>query len=213
MARDLIVVGAGGFGREALDVVEAINAAASAPEWKVLGVVDDGPAEVQLARLEARGYRHLGGLSEIGAHPGAAVVIAIGAPAVRARISTALDAGGAEYCTLVHPRAVIGSQVRLASGAVVCSGAQISTNVEIGVHGHINPGAIIGHDSVLAGCVSVNPGAIISGDVSIGTRTLVGAGAVILQGLTVGADVTVGASACVTRDIAFDVVVKGVPAR
>lgn len=213
MARDLIVVGAGGFGRETLDVVEAINATASAPVWNVLGVVDDGPADVHVARLAARGYRHLGGSGEVAAHPDAVVIIAIGAPAVRARIAGVLGADGAEYATLVHPRAVIGSQVRLASGVVVCGGAQISTNVEIGAHGHVNPGAIIGHDSVLSDCVSVNPGAIVSGEVSIGRDVLVGAGAVILQGLRIGENVTVGASACVTRDVASDVVVKGVPAR
>ncbi|MBY6060309.1 acetyltransferase [Microbacterium esteraromaticum] len=213
MTRDLIVVGAGGFGRETLDVVEAINTVEPVPEWNVLGVVDDGPAETHLSRLEARGYRHLGGIDQLEVHPGAAVVIAIGAPNVRARIASALEATGVVFATLVHPRAVVGSQVRLGVGTVVCGGAQISTNVVIRAHGHINPGAVIGHDTVLGTHVSVNPGAIVSGEVTIGRDTLVGAGAVILQRLRLGENVTVGASACVTRDVESGLVVKGVPAQ
>lgn len=213
MARDLIVVGAGGFGRETLDVVEAVNAASDVPLWNALGVVDDGPAEVHLSRLHARGYQHLGGLEKIDAYPASAVVIAIGAPVVRARIAAALDAAAVDYATLVHPRAVVGSQVRLAPGVVVCSGAQISTNVEIGAHGHVNPGAIIGHDTILSEVVSVNPGAVISGEVQVGAFTLIGAGATVLQGVCIGEEVRVGASACVTKDIAAGMTVKGVPAR
>ena len=38
--RDLVIVGAGGHGRETLDIVEAINA--DALTWNFLGFVDDG---------------------------------------------------------------------------------------------------------------------------------------------------------------------------
>ncbi|MFS0911774.1 NeuD/PglB/VioB family sugar acetyltransferase [Microbacterium sp. 179-I 3D2 NHS] len=213
MPEALIVVGAGGFGRETLDVIEAINAVSPSPIWTVTGVVDDAPSGADLARLAARGYAHLGAIDDNRERFAAARhVVAIGSPATRARVVARLD-DGRTADALVHPRAVVGSQARLSHGVVVCSGAQISTNVTLGAHVHVNPGAIIGHDATLGSFVSVNPGAVISGAVEVGEGSLVGAAAVVLQGLRVGRAATVGAAACVTRDVEPGVVVKGVPAR
>ena len=61
MAEPLVVVGAGGFGREVIDVVEAINAQTTSPSGSVVGVVDDAPSEVNLERLAHRGVEFLGG--------------------------------------------------------------------------------------------------------------------------------------------------------
>ena len=55
-----MVVGAGGFGRETLDVVESINRSSPAPRFEVLGVVDENPSAENLARLSARGVTYLG---------------------------------------------------------------------------------------------------------------------------------------------------------
>ena len=43
MEHDIMVVGAGGFGREAVWTLERINAAA--PTWRVIGFADDDPAK------------------------------------------------------------------------------------------------------------------------------------------------------------------------
>ena len=214
MADGIIVIGAGGFGRETLDVVAAINVANGDPLWDVIGVIDDAPAEIQVERLRDRGIRLLGGTDDNrGLLDGTCYVVGVGSPATRARIAEKVEAWGARPAVLAHPAAVVGTRVRISPGAVVCGGAQISTNVGLGRHAHINPGAIIGHDTVLEDFVSVNPGAIVSGEVSVGPRTLIGAGSTVLQGLSVGEDATVGAGACVTKDVAPGSVVVGVPAR
>jgi sugar O-acyltransferase (sialic acid O-acetyltransferase NeuD family) len=214
MAEGIIVIGAGGFGRETLDVIEAINAGTRDAAWDVIGVVDDAPAEIHVERLRDREIRLLGGIDanrELFA--GTHYVIGIGSPAVRTRIAEKVEAWGARPATLAHPSAVVGTRVAFAEGAVVCGGAQISTNVRLGRHAHINPGAIVGHDSILEDFVSVNPGAIISGEVTVRGGTLIGAGAIVLQGLTVGTGATVGAGACVTKDVDPGTVVVGIPAR
>ncbi|GEK86231.1 acetyltransferase [Microbacterium aerolatum] len=214
MADDILVVGAGGFGRETLDVIESINATRRAPLWNVLGIVDDDPEPVQRARLSERGYTWLGSGDEVTRMFGAvSYTLAIGKPQIRAKLATRFEAAGWLPVSLIHPSANVGSYARIGSGTVVCGGAQISTNTRLGRYVHLNPGAIVGHDSVLDDFVSVNPGAIISGEVSIGSGALIGAGAVALQGLKIGADAVVGASACVTRDISPRSTVKGVPAR
>lgn len=208
--RELIIVGAGGFARETLDVVEAVNAVS--PMFDVLGFADDAPSEPALQRLADRGHRHLGRIDDaLAAHPTSSIVIAIGSPEHRDAIAARL--GSERAATLVHPRASIGSCSTIGAGTVICAGALVSTNVRIGRHGHLNPGAIVGHDSVLADAVSVNPGAVVSGDVRIDEGVLIGAGSVVLQGLHIGEGVVVGAAACVTKDAPPRVTLVGVPAR
>lgn len=214
MPRDIVVVGAGGFGREALDVIEAINEHAEAPIWNLLGVADDAPAEVALGRLAVRGHRHIGRVRDVIEQVMPAwYAVAIGSPRAREAVVAQFEAAGWNAATLVHPSAVIGSVSSMGEGTIVCGGAQLSTNTLLGRHVHVNPGAIVGHDTRLGDLVSVNPGAVISGEVRVDARALIGASATILQGLSVGADALVAAAACVTRSVGASTTVVGIPAR
>lgn len=214
MTDDIVVIGGGGFGRETLDVIEAINALSETPLWRVIGVADDSPEPIQLDRLRERGYEHLGSAASVRARNAASYyVVGIGSPSARARIAGDFDRAGWKAAILVHPSATVGSSVSIAEGVVICGGVQLSTNTRLGEHVHLNPGSIVGHDSALSEFVSVNPGAVVSGEVTVHAGALIGAGAVVLQGLTVGAGAVVGAAACVVRTVPDHDTVVGVPAR
>jgi sugar O-acyltransferase (sialic acid O-acetyltransferase NeuD family) len=203
----LVVVGAGGMGREALDV-------ALASGHRSVGVVADGASSLDLDRLARRGIPFLGSPSDwFTANPGQAYVIGIGAPEARRRLDAQVTALGATPHTIVHPDATVGSDCRLGPGTVVCAGARLSTNVRTGRHAHVGANAAVGHDTVIDDWTSVNPGAVVSGDVSLGHASLVGAGATVLPRLTLGPESTVGAAACVVGDVDRATTVKGVPAR
>ena len=214
MSTPLVVIGAGGFGRETLDVVEAINRASHPPVFNLLGVVDGNPSKQNRDRLDARGIAFLGSDVEwLKARHPAQYLVGIGHPLTRERVDRAWRSAGLAAATAVHPLAVVGSSCRIGEGSVVCAGASLSTNVTLGRHVHVNPSATIGHDSVLGDYVSLNPSATVSGDVMVGRVALIGASSVVLQGLRVGEGAIVGASACVVRDVPPGLTVKGVPAR
>lgn len=208
----VVVVGASGFGRECLDVLEAMAAAGTAVE--VVGVVDDAPSESNLKRLAARGSAYLGTVEAwLGsAGPVERYVLGIGDPVVRRRLVSRLGEAGAQPFTAIHPSATFGACVVVEEGVVVCAGAAISTNVRLGRFVHVNPNATIGHDAILGKYVSVNPAAVVSGEVQVGEGSLVGAAATILQNLHVGECATVGAGAVLTKDLPDNVVAMGVPA-
>jgi len=207
----VVVVGASGFGRECLDVLDALAREGEAVE--ILGVVDDEPSAANLRRLENRGVTHLGGVSEwLASHPGGTrYVLGIGNPEIRRRLVGKFDAAGVDPFTAIHPRALIGSSFEAGAGSVVCGGVSIGTNVRLGQHVHINANATIGHDTRVGDFVSVNPAAILSGEVEVGEGALIGAGATVLQMLTVGQQCVLGAGTVLTRSAPADAVVVGVP--
>lgn len=214
MSERLVVLGAAGFGRETLDVLEAINQSLDEPQFDVIGVLDDGPSEVSLERLAARNVTYLGTTADwLASGDSASYLLGVGDPKLRRMLDSRFRNAGLVAATAVHPTVVLGTMVTVGRGAVICAGAQIATNTRLGEHVHLNRGANVGHDCLLDDFVSINPGAIISGEVTIESGVLIGAGAVVLFGLTVGRDSLVGASACVVRDVVENTVVKGVPAR
>lgn len=210
-AQRVVVIGASGFGREALDVLDAMIA--DGQQIEIIGVLDDAPSQVNLGRLADRGVSCLGTVDEWLAKgdADARFVLGIGSPGIRRRLVAKLAGAGLQPLTAVHPSASFGSRTQMMEGVVVCAGAVISTNVQIGRYAYVNPNATIGHDAVLHDYVSVNPNATVSGEVEIGEETLVGASATILQNLRVGERTVIGAGAVVTKDVPSDVVVKGVP--
>lgn len=204
----IVIVGAGGFGREMLDVIEAINSAGGNLEF--LGFVDDGDVDVGLLRHRQAA---LLGQTEVLVDLDAMYILGIGNGRVREMLSARFDELGIAAATLVHPSATVGGDTYAQPGTVITAGSRLTTNIRLGRHVHVNLNTTIGHDASLDDFVTLNPGVSISGNVTIGARSTVGTGAVVLQGLAVAADAFVGAGAAVTKNVEAGVTVAGVPAR
>jgi sugar O-acyltransferase (sialic acid O-acetyltransferase NeuD family) len=209
-AAALVIVGAGGFGRETLDVVRAIDPFGS--RWQFVGFVADSKPEAGL--LERIDASFLGDDEAFLKGPIAThYVVAIGDPTLRRRVAERYDAANLLPVSLIHPSAWIGSDVEVGEGVVVCAHTSITTNIRIGRHVHIDRLATVGHDSVLEDYVTLHPSSIISGGVHVSSGSRVGSNACVLPGVFVGQNVTLGAGAVLTKDADPGVTYVGVPAR
>jgi acetyltransferase-like isoleucine patch superfamily enzyme len=110
----------------------------------------------------------------------------------------------------IQKNAVIGSRCKISSHSFVCEGVTIEDEVFVG-HGvmFINdrfPRAASGDRLQTEDDWQVVPTRVCRG-------ASIGSGAVVMCGVTIGSRAMVGAGAVVTRDVAADAVVAGVPAR
>lgn len=215
MSTKVIVVGAGGLGRGICDAIQAHNRR-HPNSLQLVGIVDDNPSELNLARIAKRSIEYLGTTNQFfntvrDLHP--AYILGMADPDAKASLDERLKKYDLEPLSLVHPTSTVGSEVQIAPGSVIFAGARIETNAVIGRHAHINQNVTVGHDTEIGDYCLVNPGANVSGDVVIGERTLVGAGSFIYQGVRVAMKSVIGASACVVDSLEHAQTVVGVPAR
>ena len=208
--RPLVIVGAGGFGREVVDLVRDVTAAGTA--YDVLGLLGDtAPQAEVLSRL---GVAWLGPSGTVASLPsGTAYVVAVADAVARERLAAQADVAGLEAVTLQHPSAVVGTDVRIAAGVVIAAHCSLTSNIALGRHVHVDRACTVGHDAVLEDFVRLNPGAVVSGNVTLRRGSTLGTGAVTRQGIEVGAGTYVGAGAAVVSDLPAGVVAVGVPAR
>jgi sugar O-acyltransferase (sialic acid O-acetyltransferase NeuD family) len=197
----LVIVGAGGFGREVRDLARRVG-------LEVAGFLDDAVSDA--FPLDAP---FLGGI-DTPLPDDVCCVVAIGQPPIRRRVLERLIAAGCRFAApLVHPTAEVAASASIGEGTVITYGCVVTSDARVGLHSILNLGTTVGHDAVVGDGVSLMPGVRVSGSVRIGDDVLIGTNAVLLNGVRIGDGASVGAGAVVTRDVAPGATVVGVPAR
>jgi sugar O-acyltransferase (sialic acid O-acetyltransferase NeuD family) len=141
------------------------------------------------------------------------VVIAIGSPAVKKRISERLKNLGFSFPSLVHPASVVSDRAILGQGVIISPNCTLSPDVHLKDFCYLNFGVGVGHDAVLGDYCQVNPGVQIGGFAEIGNETLIGSGSTILQGVKIGKNVTVASGSVVFSSVSDGSTMLGNPAK
>jgi sugar O-acyltransferase (sialic acid O-acetyltransferase NeuD family) len=208
---DLVIVGAGGFGRETAQAVHAINECGGA--WRLLGFLDDDPAR---HGTSVDGTAVISGRDEIWRLPSASVVVCTGRPddyVSRLRIVSELGLPTERYATIIHPTAAISASSSIGPGSVLLAQVALTAAVQVGGHVAIMPQVVLTLVDVVEDFATLASGVRLGGSVHVGRAAYLGAGALVREGRSVGTGALVGMGAVVTCDVPADEVWAGVPAR
>ena len=206
--KNLIIIGAGGVGREVSLMIQQINELE--PTWNMIGFIDDNADNWGKV---INGYSVIGGLDSLGFFSADTyVVIAIANYKVKKRIVSKLN-GKYKFATIVHPRVWIHDFMTLGEGSIVYEGVILTSNIEIGKHVIVSPKCGIGHDSVVKDYASLLWNVNVSGNDLIEEGVTMGSGSTVIQGKIIGQGAIIGAGAVVINDIEPYCTAVGVPAK
>ena len=190
MAKDVIVIGAGGHGKVIADIIVSRGD-------NFLGFLDDDASKKTLGRI-----------ADCEKYADCFFVIGIGNPEIREGISKL----PCRWYTAVHPSAVVSPSAEIGEGTVVMPNAVVNADAKIGRHAIINSTAVVEHDGEVADFAHISVGAKLGGTVKIGRRTHVGIGAAVRNNIDICEDCIIGAGAVVVKNIEKKGIYKGVPA-
>ena len=214
-AKDLVIIGAGGFGREVKWLVERINQFSvkknQGKKWNLIGFIDDGlPEGTQVEDLAVLGGRDY--LNTISSTLNA--VCAIGSSRVRSQLMKELQKNKNLYFpNLIDPSVLYSASVSLGIGNIICAGSVLTVNIQIGDFCILNLDCTVGHDAFIGDYTTLYPSVNLSGCTEVEDETEIGTGSHIIQGIKIGKRTILGAGAVVVRDIPSGCTAVGNPAK
>lgn len=209
--RDLLLVGAGGFAREAAEAVRAVNS--SAPTWRLLGFLDDDPAK-QGASIG--GLPVLGEVDSVGRYPDALLLLCPGRPdnyVSRALLAERLGLPDERFATVVHPAATLGTTSSIGAGSILLANVDLTADVTVGRHVVVMPQVVLTHDVQIGDWATIAAGVRVGGGCRVGRGAYLGSGACLRENRSVGEWSLIGMGSVVTHDVPPRRLWFGAPAR
>jgi sugar O-acyltransferase (sialic acid O-acetyltransferase NeuD family) len=204
----LLIVGAGGFGREVLYFLSHIDRGQR--DWAFGGFVDDNAHALD-------GYDYaakiVSGTRDYVANDADRLLIAIGEPRTKAKVIETLRGRGANFASFVHPTAKVGNNVRLGDGVVICPHVCIPCDADVGAFVHLNTNTTIAHDTVIGEGSTLSGHCDVTGGAKLGREVFLGSRVTVLPNVTVGERARVGAGSIVVRNVEAGTTVFGNPAK
>ena len=175
--KDIVIYGAGGYGREIACLLKRINA--TTPTWNLIGFIDDG-LEVG---IENEYGKVLGGVDYLNAATSSInVALAIGRPQTVKAIVEKITNPLVEFPNIIAPDVVFmdADNLTMGKGNVLCTGCLVSCNTRIGNFNSFNDFVSIGHDTVIGNYNAFMTATRVSGIVTIGDCNFFGPSSHIL---------------------------------
>lgn len=162
MAKNLLIIGAGGHGKVVKEVAEALG-------YTQIDFLDDNSNEAVGKIADSKKF--FGKYQE--------AFVGIGNNKFRGELLQRLEHEGFVIPVLIHPTAYISKTAVIEKGTVVEPKAIVNANSKVDSGCIISVGAIVDHDVVLEACVHVNAGAICKAGSFVAKETKLEAGQVV----------------------------------
>ncbi len=205
--KDMIIVGAGGFGREMLQWITDINQ--ENKTWNIKGFLDDNRNA-----LDKYSYpiKVIGTIKDWVPSANEVFACAIANPDIKETVVKHLKSRGAEFASIIHPNAAIGSYNQLGEGVVIYPGARIAVDVKIGdfvtfLH------SFAGHDVRIGDYSTVFGGSSLNGFVNVGRSVMISSHVDVIPERKIGDHAFIGAGSVVVDNVKANTKVFGNPAK
>jgi len=206
----VVIIGSGGHAREVLDVFDAVNRVK--PTYDVIGYIVD--TEYGASGTIVNDKPILGNFDWLRHNKtDVQAICGVGATEIRQKLVTRAEKLGAQFCSIIHPNAILTKWIQIGKGVVITAGCILTNQIQIGQHVHLNLKCNIAHDVIIEDFATLAPGVRVSGNVKIKEGCYVGTGSSIIEKITLGSWSTIGAGSTVIRDIQNNSTAVGIPAQ
>jgi sugar O-acyltransferase (sialic acid O-acetyltransferase NeuD family) len=208
MKLPVLIVGGGGHAKVLIETLRLQSIT-------ILGIIDADSSKIG---TDVSGIRIIGDDKVISGYKPETLLLVNGIgsvhlPKIRTAVFEKFKAKGFTFAAVIHPSAVVASDVLLGEGVQIMAGAVIQPGSDIGANTIVNTNASVDHDCLIGSHVHLSPGVTLSGNVRVGDAVHLGSGATVIQGVTIAKNCLVGAGSVVVHDIPDDTEVMGVPAK
>ena len=205
--KDLVIIGAGGMGREIYYHAKECNGYQT--EYRIKGFIDDNIHSLD-------GFNDFPEVLDTVDHYNICAndvfVTSIGSvKSKKLCIEKILHKGGT-FISLIHPTARIAPDARLGTGVIIMRRVDVGSYTHVGNYSFIQADAVIGHDAEVGDFCRIDCKVVCVGGVKVEEAAIIHTSAVISHGVTVGKRAIVGALSLVIRNVKDDTTVVGNPA-
>ena len=206
------ICGAGGLGREVLELAKQINDRER--KWSSFFFVETqqfiNNNKTHISNVQVVTFDKM--INQFDKHS-VEFIIGVGEPEIREKIANEITCMGYHLATLIHLNVHIPDSTKIGDGVVICSNAFISCDVTIGNNAYIQPNALVGHNTTIGNNSVISPSVNIAGGCQIGFNTYIGMNASVKEETNIGDNTIIGMASVVIRDIPSEMIALGNPAR
>lgn len=206
--KNLVIIGAGGCGREVLQWAKQINAVS--PRWNIKGFLD---YDSHAFDGKDCGIGICGNDDTYEIKDDDEFICAIGSSTLREKVVKRLRERGAVFTNIIHPSAIVADTAQLGEGIVIYPFAVVSDHAVIGDGTIINSHTSIAHDTHVGKYCTLSAHCDVTGMCTLGERVFMGTTSNIIPGTVIGDDAFICAGSTVMTRLRDNVKVMGNPAR
>ena len=164
--KNLVLIGAGGCGRETLQWARDINK--SEQRWNIKGFIDD---DMHALKGFNCNVPILDTVDNYEIEDDDAFICCIGDGKIRENTVKKLKGKGARFVTMIHPSAIIADNCTIGEGVIIYPYALVSDHAKIGDGCIVNMYSSVAHDSLIGDFCTISAHCDVTGMCRLGERS------------------------------------------
>jgi sugar O-acyltransferase (sialic acid O-acetyltransferase NeuD family) len=208
MMKNLLIIGARGFGREVYSL--ATQTKEYDNEWVVKGFLDDKNNVLE----EFDNYPSIiSSVEDYEVQEDDVFICALGDTIQKKKYISMIIGKGGRFINVIHPTSIISTNTKLGVGLIICPFTYVSNDVRIGNFVTIQTHVAVGHDTIIGDYTQINALTFFGGYSKIEECVTINPGVMVAPKKKVGENSTVGLNSSVIKDIKPNCTAYGNPAK